>query len=43
MVLTDLSWLFGLRRRGPKKMTMFLGQGYLRFSMTTFPLTSWPC
>lgn len=33
MVSTDLSWLFGLRRRGPDEKTMLWGQGYLRFSV----------
>lgn len=32
-VSVDLSWLFGLRRRGPVEMTLLWGQGYLRFSV----------
>lgn len=33
MVSADLSWLLGLRRRGPDEKTMLWGQGYLRFSV----------
>lgn len=42
-VSTDLSWMFGLSRKGSKKINMLLGHGYLRFSMSTFSLVSQLC
>lgn len=42
-VSTDLSWMFGLSRKGSKKINMLWGHGYLRFSMSTFSLVSQLC